>query len=281
MNGAQWQAFSDFKTAFKAKTTQWQQQIEKNGLLEKLRDLQRQAANCDGVPPYSLDTPIVYNRALDDVLPSDDIKIILIGDNPGKDEQLKANRRYLVGQSGKIANGFFRKNPELEIDFRKNVLILNKTPLHTAKPKELSILIKSGESAFADIIRESQIWLAENTVKLHAALCGGTEHGADTNCSGKTAAGGAARYSADCSLWLVGYAELKARGLFCEYKNALNAAYGALGSSHSATQNVFVYQHFSMNRFLIDLKERSRSDLSLTQNLRSVGIFHRNEILGW
>ena len=125
----------------------------------------------------------------------------------------------------------------------------------------MSILIKSGESAFADIIRESQIWFAENTVKLHGALCSG-----GTEC---------------CSLWLIGYAELKARGLFCEYKNALNAAYGALGSSHSATQNVFVYQHFSMNRFLIDLKERSRSDLSLTQNLRSVGIFHRNEILGW
>lgn len=261
MNVAQWQAFSDFKTAFKAKTTQWQQQIEKNGLLERLRDLQRQSAEHDGVPPYSLDTPIVYNRALDEVLPSDDIKIILIGDNPGKDEQLKANCRYLVGQSGKIADGFFRKNPELKIDFRKNVLILNKTPLHTAKTKELSILIKSGESVFADIIRESQIWFAENTVKLHGALCSG-----GTEC---------------CSLWLIGYAELKTRGLFCEYKNALNAAYGALDSSHSATQNVFVYQHFSMNRFLIDLKERSRSDLSLTQNLRSVGIFHRNEILGW
>ena len=63
MNGAQWQAFSDFKTSFKAKTTQWQQQIEKNGLLERLRDLQRQSAEHDGVPPYSLDTPIVYNRA--------------------------------------------------------------------------------------------------------------------------------------------------------------------------------------------------------------------------
>ena len=99
----------------------------------------------------------MYNRSIDDIKKEDDIKIILIGYNPGKDEQLERNRRYLVGQSGKIADGFFRKNPELGIDFRKNVLILNKTPLHTAKTKKLTLLIKEGPPLVANIILKNQI----------------------------------------------------------------------------------------------------------------------------
>ena len=60
---------------------------------------------------------------MDRLTPDDEIKLIVIGDNPGKDEQLTKNQRYLVGQAGKIADGFFKRNPELGIDFRKNVVI--------------------------------------------------------------------------------------------------------------------------------------------------------------
>ncbi len=267
MTDAQWRSFTQFKADFAKKTADWRYRIEHEGLTEVLRALQKKAAERDGVPPYSLDTQIVYNRSIDDIKKEDDIKIILIGDNPGKDEQLERNRRYLVGQSGKIADGFFRKNPELGIDFRKNVLILNKTPLHTAKTKELALLIKEAPPLVADIIRESQIWFAEATAKLHRALC-------------SSSAGGGAQ--SPCELWLVGYAELRPKGLFVPYRDALNAAYADCLQEASGTASaIFVYQHFSMNRFLIDLNEKSQPELTLKENLRRTGLFHRKEILGW
>ena len=271
MNDVQWQALRDFKADFKSRISAWQRQIEKAGILEELQSLQKKAADRDAVPPYSLDTPFVYNGALDDIQKTDDIRIILIGDNPGKDEQLACNRRYLVGQSGKIADGFFRKNPELNIDFRKNVLILNKTPLHTAKTKELALIIKEGKPLFAEIIRESQVWFARATVRLHRALY-------DADDTGNP-----------CKLWLIGYAELRERGLFSVYRDTLNAAYAecpaqsvsaSLERKSGCASQVFVYQHFSMNRFLIDLKERADSSLSLAENIEQVGLAHRKDILG-
>ena len=267
MTDAQWRSFTQFKADFSKKTAEWYRRIESAGLTEALRALQKKAAERDGIPPYSLDTQIVYNRSIDAIKKEDEIKIILVGDNPGKDEQLERNRCYLVGQSGKIADGFFRKNPELGIDFRKNVLILNKTPLHTAKTKELALLIKEGPPLVADIILESQIWFAEATAMLHRALCSSSAE---------------ARNQCSCELWLVGYAELRPKGLFVPYRDALNAAYAdCLQEASGAASRIFVYQHFSMNRFLIDLKEKSQPELTLKENLRRTGLFHRKEILGW
>lgn len=279
MTDAQWRSFTQFKADFSKKTADWRYRIESAGLADALRALQKKAAERDGVPPYSLDTQIVYNRSIDVIKKEDDIKIILVGDNPGKDEQLERNRRYLVGQSGKIADGFFRKNPELGIDFRKNVLILNKTPLHTAKTKELALLIKEGPPLVADIIRESQIWFAEATAKLHRALC--SSSAGQDGCT-NVANSAEARNQCSCELWLVGYAELRPKGLFVPYRDALNAAYADwLQEASGAASGIFVYQHFSMNRFLIDLKEKSQPELTLKENLHRTGLFHRKEILGW
>lgn len=267
MTDSQWERFCTFKSEFKQKIEEWQNQLEEKGLCAELYELQKRAADKDGVPPYSIDTPLVYNRSLDDIEKDDKISLIVIGDNPGKNEQLVQNRRYLVGQSGKIAEGFFRKNPDLGIDFRKNVIILNKTPVHTAKTKELSLLIREGNPAFAKLINESQIWCAQSTVKLHQAFF----------CDDKV--------NTSCALWLVGYAELKGKGLFIPYRDALSAAYadnsGTAGLDNRASQAVFVYQHFSMNRFLIDLKDNTTDDLSLRENLAVLGRLHRQQIFGW
>ena len=105
-------------------------------------------------PAYPFETTVVYNRSLDDVTKDDDIKLIVIGDNPGKDEQLAKNNRYLVGQAGKIAEGYFRRNPELGIDFRRNVIILNKTPVHSAKTAQLKTIAKQGGKKIADLIED-------------------------------------------------------------------------------------------------------------------------------
>jgi len=247
MTEDQWNSFCDFKKAFKKKVAGWQTQ------LPELSQLQKEAARLANTPEYPFETPVVYNRALDDLTPQDDIKLIVIGDNPGKDEQLAKNNRYLVGLAGKIAEGYFRNNPELGVDFRKNVIILNKTPVHSAKTNQLKTIIKQGGSAAAKLIQESQVWMAEKTAALHKAL--GTE------------------------IWLVGYSELKDKGLFALYRDTLKAA---LAEDSEAWKRVYVFQHFSMNRFTIDLadfiKAGKKEKAPLESNIHELGILHRDEI---
>ena len=59
-----------------------------------------------GYDDYRIETPVVYNQALDDIGPKDSPRFIIVADNPGKNEQKAENQRYLVGQSGKLAQGW-------------------------------------------------------------------------------------------------------------------------------------------------------------------------------
>ena len=246
MTNDQWLAFEDFRARFRKECARWTEIA--GGPTGWLAKLQKEAADADENPVYPLETPLVYNRALDAITQDDDIRLIVVGDNPGKDEQLEKNRRYLVGQAGKLGDGFFRRNPELGVDFRKNVIILNKTPIHTAKTKQLAYILKKGGDRFRSLFDETQRWMAYETAKLKRAL--------------------------GCGLWLVGYAELRTGGLFSVY--ALELAQQGIESD-----DVRLYQHFSMNRFSIDLKERYIESSSLEDNLRDIGVSHRREILGW
>lgn len=266
MTDLQWKAFCDFKKIFIEKIDEW------NKRCPQLQVLQEAAAKAANTPSYSFETPIVYNRDLDRFTRDDDIKLIVIGDNPGKDEQLLKNNKYLVGQAGKIADGFFKRNPELGVDFRKNVIILNKTPVHSAKTNQLKHIIKNGGVQVAALIRESQLWMAEQTAKLHSALCSGAS------------GGGVAP-----ELWLVGYAELKGKGIFIPYRDKLKESYGVctagtdlLVSGAYAWSKVYVFQHFSMNRFTIDLgkltEEHSWDSLSLIDRIHKAGDLHKSEI---
>jgi hypothetical protein len=249
MTNEQWAAFQDFRERFRKQCDSWSAAAKdagQNGAETWLARLEKQAADADGNPEYPLENAIVYNRNLDAVTERDVISLIVVGDNPGKDEQLEKNRKYLVGQAGKLGEGFFRRNPELGIDFRANAIILNKTPIHTAKTKQLSWLLKNGGTRFAELFSETQQWMAAETAILRERL--------------------------GCPLWLVGYGELRAKGLFAEYASALSAR---------QSEEILLYQHFSMNRFSIDLAERENPALSLAENLRSIGTAHRREILGW
>ena len=247
MTKAEFERFCQFREKFKNQIEIWKSQL--CGQEANIKLMQKALAKKDGVPDYSLDNILVYNKALDEILEQDNIKLIVIGDNPGKAEQLAKNQRYLVGQAGKIAEGFFARNPELETDFRKNVIILNKTPLHTAKTKELLTLTKECSPIVKQIFEESQIFMARETANLAKDL--GLE------------------------IWLVGYSELKPKGIFSIYKESLKSAFEDFSKS-----KVFVYQHFSMNRFLVDLKENLDSSKSLKENLISIGENHRKEIFG-
>ena len=248
MTEAQWKYFCDFKDDLLNKVEEWK------AVAPELTQLQKNAAILAKTPEYPFETSVVYNRSLDDITKNDEIKLIVIGDNPGKDEQLAKNNRYLVGQAGKIAEGYFRRNPELGIDFRRNVIILNKTPVHSAKTAQLKTIAKQGGTKIADLIEESQIWMAKRTAELHAAL--GTE------------------------LWLVGYSELKEKGFFTAYRDTLKEA-----CTPQAWQKVIVFQHFSMNRFSIDLKDyistkskEAEKNASLESNIHELGVLHRKEI---
>jgi len=254
MTPAQWKAFTDFRDRFKAKCREWDERFS-----DSLKPLQKAAAQKD-TPDYPLETAVVYNRAFDDITPKDTIRYFVIGDNPGKDEQRAENNRYLVGQSGKIAAGFFARNPEFRTDFRKNVLILNKTPVHTAKTAHLRQVAKAGGEEIRKLIYESQGWMAEETARLHTALCAA--------CDSENPAP---------ELWLVGYAELKGRGLFLHYRDTLRASYSA-----DVWKKVFVFQHFSMNRFLVDLKafRNAHEVLGVQEAVHALGEIHRREIFG-
>ena len=250
MNDFQWNVFLKFKDEFKNLCKQWSQ------FSNELYPLQKEAAK--DTPDYILETSVVYNKSYDEIQKKDKINFIIIGDNPGKDEQLAANQKYLVGQSGKIAEGFFRRNPELDTDFRKNVLILNKTPVHTAKTVQLKYILKNGSKEIVNLINESQKKMAQLAFELHNGFLSSSEDNFP-------------------ELWLIGYSELKKNGIFSEYRNELKKHYEGFNSWNK----VFVYQHFSMNRFIVDLNEfRKDSNLPLKKCLEKIGQIHKNEIFG-
>lgn len=253
MTQSQWEKFFTFREEFKTLCEKWNSEYSK-----LLAPLQIQASKNDNVPEYPLQTCIVYNSSLDSITQDSEIKLIVIGDNPGKDEQLEKNRSYLVGQSGKIAEGFFRKNSELGIDFRKNVIILNKTPVHTAKTKELKFLCRQNES-IEKLIMTSQIWMAEQTYLLQDVF--------------------------QCQLWIVGYSEIKDKGIFVPWRKTLEQLYS--GKYDKNYDNLFVFQHFSMNRFLIDLnmtqkllaeKYDNKKTPTINETLSYLGRCHKLEI---
>lgn len=269
MTEQQWDVFSSFRSEFKAQCKVWVERLP--GLMQ----LQKDAAVAAGNPDYSFENPVVYNTDLDRITREDDIRLIVIGDNPGKDEQLSKNCKYLVGQAGKIAEGYFRRNAELGVDFRKNVIILNKTPIHSAKTNQLKKMVKDGGAAFADLLEESQVWMAQKTAWLHEGLnkaAGGAS--AVAGCESAVAGGP--------ELWLVGYSELKDKAIFTGYRDALRAAYENGGITKSAWEKVYVFQHFSMNRFSIDLdayiKKEGLEKEPLVKSIHQLGELHKKEI---
>jgi hypothetical protein len=226
-----------------------------------------------GYDDYRVETPVVYNRALDDLGPGDRISFILVADNPGKKEQLAENNRYLVGQSGKLAAGFFQNR--LGVDFRKEVIILNKTPIHTPKTAELRRLLALADAAgkregegLRKAFRESQETMAALARGLHGAL-GSPGRGA----SASGAAGSGA------VLWVSGLGELREKGLFRPWAEALGAAYD--GAPPDLVDRIWLFNHFSMNQFAIEVKKKADPARPLLGELGRIGTENRKRVLGW
>lgn len=255
MTEHQFDAICTFRKAFKKQVQTIKSNLKNAGIFEKLVQLQQKAADIDGVKSYPIDNPLVYNKTLDDITIDDDIRLIVTGDNPGKEEQAACNERYLVGQSGRLAEGFFKKHHELNIDFRKNTIILNKTCIHTAKTKELRFLITQAPPILEEIFIQDQIFFAQQTAILHKAL------------------------GDNCLFWLIGYTELKPRGIFLPYKKTLLKEYHHPENTDPAYKRVFVYRHFSMNSFLIDLNRAITANTPISDTLQKLGTLHKKEVL--
>ena len=219
----------------------------------RLQKLQQALVDTDYGGKYTVVRPVVYNESLDDVTKADTIKIILVGDNPGRREQ--ETGRYLIGPSGKLAENFFRAHPALGIDFRKNVLVLNKTPVHTPRTADLKKLSGTdGGSLTSDIaalVRQSQREMAAILGQFYAAL-------------------------RPVKIWIVGYSEMRKSGIFAEYTNAL---FDTLPAA-----DIFLYRHFSMNQFLIDYNDKAKrlappiGPDGEREILRTIGEHYRNQI---
>jgi hypothetical protein len=229
-----------------------------------LLEAQERVRAKQGYDDYRVETPIVYNRALDDIGPESEIKVILVADNPGKKEQLASNNRYLVGQSGKLAEGWFQR--ELGIDFRREVLILNKTPVHTPKTAELAILARSAglhRQRLEALLAGSQAAMADLAWRLYGAL-----RQAD-------ASGGTAGLPL---LWISGVGELRKGGLFEIYRDELGRRLAK--AAPELRSGVLAFNHFSMNQFAVEIKRKIRPRLPIAEELMRIGRENRIRVFG-
>jgi hypothetical protein len=244
------------KKAFAAARDHYREEIR---ALERkfpgLGKLQQELVDRRSGPAYTVETPLVYNGALDDLDSTDQIRLILVADNPGRKEQAAENRRYLVGPSGKIAEGFFRNTPELGIDFRKNVVILNKTPVHTPRTADLAELCRMGGPALGDLVVASQRIMAALLLEFHRAL-------------------------APAPVWITGYSEMRRGGIFEAYTETLGRLYSGRGKA-ALRESLFLYRHFSMNQFTINLRQEARPGEKTQDTLLRIGRAYRERFLGW
>lgn len=244
MKKTAWQGFCEARKHFKVLTDTLQKE------LPELRSLQQKLVDARGGPAYTVETPAVYNEALEDVDPSSVIKLILVADNPGRREQAAENRRYLVGPSGKIAERFFREH--LNIDFRKNVIILNKTPIHTPRTVELKELCRLGGTELSAALEASQRSMAELLLEFHTAL-------------------------APLPVWITGYSEMKKGGVFQTYTETLRELYAK--QKPKRREELLFYRHFSMNQFTIDLSQQRRDGEETDEALKRIGDAYRERVL--
>ena len=264
MNNDQWQAFSKIRSSFKTYCINSLTQLGEKYIspYEPFEHQNNQNQNNQNSPlknailssfdasqpSYAIETPLVYNHALDEISTASEIELILVTDNPGREEQKCENQRYLVGQAGKICNAFFSKHPELKIDFRSCVIVLNKSIIHTPKTHNLTTLLKNFPYLL-QFFQKDQKTQAQFALSLASLF--------------------------NCPLWISGYSELKTKGLFASYADTIREALHAMPKA-----DIYLYQHFSRNCFSIQLKKEYDASLSLQENLQVIGLNNRKRILG-
>jgi len=270
-----YEELASIRAEFKALVDRW---TSEHPYLLQLQEKLRASMGHDD---YRVETPIVYNRAFDDIDPGSEIKIILVADNPGKNEQLAANNRYLVGQSGKLAEGWMRR--ELGIEFRREVIILNKTPVHTPKTAELGALAKSAgirRERLETLLAGSQAAMADIAWRLFEALRDPAPFGAHRDPSEPRS--GSLNEPRSGSLWPIlwisGLGELKDGGLFEPYRDAI--ARRLARAPEGIVASAWAFNHFSMNQFSIEVRKKARPGEHIDRELSRIGAENRRRVFG-
>lgn len=236
--------FSTLRDEFRKRVDDWNRSLP--GLLSAQEALAFELGEDD----YRVETPVVYNRALDEVGPDADIAWIVVADNPGKREQEASAQRYLIGRSGQATERFFRA--ELGLELRKKAIIVNKTPVHTPKTAQLRRLGRLHPELAAPLI-ESQRYMAALALALSDAL--------------------------GAKLWIMGLSELKPKGLFAPWLETFQAGLAQRGRPGGCA--VYAFNHFSMGSFATDLKRRRQPTESAAQAALRIGRENSRRLFGY
>jgi hypothetical protein len=79
-------------------------------------------------------------------------------------------------------------------------------------------------------------------------------------------------------VWIIGYSEMKKKGLFEIYTDTIKSLYS---ENEDLRKKIFLYRHFSMNQFTIDLNKKKMQDETTEKALKRIGEEYRMRILGW
>ena len=197
MTKEQFKKFCSFRDEFRKQTALWNEEYNKV-LKEKIESL----SGCE------ITNSFIYNEKLDEINENDNIKYIWIQDNPGYNEMLQ--NRYAVGASGKAGQNFM-KNEGLAEDFDREVIVLNKSPIHT---KVTAVLSKLKNREIQD---ETQRYMAKAIFTVHNIF--------------------------ECDLWILGISNLK--GIFGTFSKDMEKLY----KNSALNKKMFLYYHFSQGQF--------------------------------
>jgi hypothetical protein len=79
-------------------------------------------------------------------------------------------------------------------------------------------------------------------------------------------------------VWIIGYSEMKKGGIFEVFTESLKSLYA---KRPARKKEIFLFRHFSMNQFAIDLGQRIRKGEDMTAALTRIGAAYRQRALGW
>ncbi len=227
MTKEQFKKFCSFRDEFRKQIILWNEEYNKV-LKEKIESL----SGCE------ITNSFIYNEKLDDINENDNIKYIWIQDNPGYNEMLQ--NRYAIGASGKAGQNFM-KNEGLTEDFDREVIVLNKSPIHTKVTAVLSKLKNR------DIQDETQKYMAKAIFNVHNIF--------------------------ECDLWILGISNLN--GIFGTFSKDMEKLY----KNSSLNKKMFLYYHFSQGQFkkAYNLEVNTLGTDDTDKILESIGIKNRKK----
>ncbi|MHB9131150.1 MAG: hypothetical protein ACYDBB_08680 [Armatimonadota bacterium] len=186
-------------------------------------------------------------------------RYLLVGDNPGRNEQLHSV--YLYGRAGHEAHDIFATEFDVPVDaFDVVVPIINKTFVFSPRTHDLQVILTDPDlSHLRSLLLESQQFMAELTYRLHLAF--------------------------RCPVVIAGYGHYDARSGQHTLKPYFDALYHCFIENGCSLESIYLMKHFSFGHFRKSLAPLHNLDLAagmvVEERLRCVGLANRKLVLGW